>query len=203
MSNETRLFDREVPPTIQERILRVVHRGCGEAYEEALGYGPYRLIDAVPNLRRLKVEDHLEKLLFGPGFTLKRFGTPSSTYLQIENDRIIMTSVTRTNEVESVDPYNYRATLARSSQGDLFALPDPIPTSAKLYALLIYGGPFRKRNATQCRFVFPLVTGKFHEEQIDLLARFPMIVPEEKYASVISSADVRFIPIEEEESDKE
>jgi hypothetical protein len=201
MSSETELFDSEVPAPVQERILRAVHFGCREAHEEALKYGPYRLVDAVPYLRRLKVEDHIEKLLFGPGFTLRRYGTPSSTYLQIENARIVMTSLTRTNEVDSVSLYNYRTTLARSSQGELFTKPDPVPAGAKLYALLIYGGPFRRKGATQCRIVFPLAdgTGKFHEEEIDLLARFPMITPEEKYTPVTGSADVRFIPVEEEE----
>lgn len=169
MPGELDLFRQETPKSFMEGALRAVFEGCREAHNLAKRYDPARQVDAVPALRRLEVEERLNTLLIDSSTTVRRLvRTQSSTHAQFTFGRVVLTALTRSEAVHWVEPYPYRKTLARLNQISLFATEAENGTPRDLYALLIYGGPLLAPLPQLARIVFPLPSGFFLPDYINL-----------------------------------
>jgi hypothetical protein len=185
---EEAFFRQHVPVTLRRAVTRAVLGGCVKAYQEAQERDKDFLVDAIPHLRRLRVEPALAKLILPKGFSSEIRRTPSSSYTQISTDRVVITAVTRADDVRWVEPYRYRETLARGPQLDMFEEGrEIVDSSRKLYALLIYGGPHSARLPTLARFVFPDPTGNILSDGVNLLVEHAEIVA--SYTEVLDRAE--------------
>lgn len=172
MTTEIDLFRSEVPARLQIALLRAVFDGCEVAFTNAKSRGKDWFHDAVPALRRLEVEARLAGILVPDGFSISIKETPSTHYTQIESNRVVITAVTRSADVEWVAPYRYRESLARPATGFLSFAKDwtPAPADdAKLFALLVYGGHHGSKYPTLAKVVFPAATGWFVPGRLDLI----------------------------------
>jgi hypothetical protein len=176
--NEEDYFRNFVPESLRKRFVRAVLDGCTSAYDDAQQRDKDFFVDAVPALRRLAVEPILSKLVLPNGFESEIIRTPSTNYTQISSDKIVITAVTRAEEVNFVEPYRYRETLARGRQRSFAFARDyeDQDNSHKLYALLVYGGPHSQRIPTVARFVFPNPQGDIISDGINLISDYANIV---------------------------
>jgi hypothetical protein len=172
MQSEAEFFRAHVPVAFRRRLLTVVFDGCGAAFRQARARDEDFFVDAVPQLRRLEVEPALSKLILPRGWVSEVIRTPSTNYTQLSSDKVVITAVTRADEVTYVEPYRYRATLARSRQIVMSFVegvrPEP-QVGDKLYALLVYGGPHKAPLPSIARIVFPDENGSIQTDDVNLM----------------------------------
>jgi hypothetical protein len=176
MQTEAEYFREYVPLKLRRDILRVVVAGCLSAFHQSKARDRDFFHDAVPALRRLEVEPGLSKLILPRGFDSTVIRTPSTNYTQISSPRVVLTAVTRDEPVAFVKPYRYRETLARSRQVLMFEPAEPPATDAKLFGLLVYGGPHKAPLPTLAEIVFPDPNGAIVSDGLDLIAEHPEIL---------------------------
>jgi hypothetical protein len=187
MSNESELFHREFAKPLQAHLVRAVIDGCQAAHVKSRAISKEFFHDAIPANRRLEVEQRLHQLLLPDTFSVTVEKTPSTHYTKIESERLVITAVTRTQEVDWVPPYRYRGTLAESAQMSWDWLGKRIPKGERLFALVIYGGAHWSKMPTMLSVVFPLPDGTFAPGSIDLL---------EEHASTVASYSTKPKPME-------
>jgi hypothetical protein len=170
---ELELFREEMPVEALGSVTKAVARGCQKAHRMARHMGTGLFRDAVPAFRRVFVERELRSLALGPTVTTSVKVTPSTSYVMFETPRLVITAATRSHDVDWVEPYLYRKTLAEPLNLDLFLAEQP-KTGKKLYGLLIYGGDREIPEPTLARIVFPLPTGGLLPNYVDLLTEFPV-----------------------------
>jgi hypothetical protein len=178
MSTESDVFNSAVPRRLQIGLLRAVIDGCRAAHDEAKRVAKEWFHDAIPPLRRLKVEPLIHGLVLPKGFTSSVRRTPSSHYTKIESDIVVVTGVTRSFHRSWVRPDPYRRTLARDAQMFLRGLEreDTNSYGSRLFALLMYGGTHKERMPTLASIVFPTRSGFLAPGTINLLETFSDVV---------------------------
>lgn len=206
MSEESKLFTANVPKRAQVALLRAVFDGCKAAYDSAKkNVAPDWFGDAIPQYRRLAVEPLLSGLVLPKGLrsSIKRT-TTGTRFTCIESDRVVLTALTRSVRRSSVPPEPYRVTLAEAAQL-MFkecrtAKEDE---NARLYALLMYGGPHNSRFPTLAEIVFPLPSGELAPGSIDLMTTFADVVsgylPKPATEPVVSLREVKRAATEDDE----
>lgn len=177
-SEEEAFFRRNVPVSLLKSILRTVFDGCIAAYDQAKAdVAPAFFSDALPTARRVKVEPALLGLILPKGFSATLQATTTTRYTEIRSERIVLTAMSRSEAVRTVEVALYRDMLARTRQLSL-SFEDQVrfnPANG-LYGILVYGGPHRRRLPSMARIVFPQEDGTFMPEEIDLIREFPEIV---------------------------
>jgi len=201
MSRESDLFLAEVPDRLLIGMLRSVFDGCIAARAASKKHDKRWFGDRLPTERRLGVEPRLADLVLPPGFTVTLDQTNSSTNTRIQSDKVVITAVTRNARVRYVSPYRIRETLAQEAQCEMFENAQP-RVGAKLFALMIYGGPHRAKFPTIATIKFPLPSGKFAPGSIDLLQRFPGVVTAYTEAESVAKPKVGLRPAKKESDEK-
>jgi hypothetical protein len=176
--SESDFFRRNVPPPLLRAILRVVCDGCVGAFDEArTNVAPAFFSDALPTLRRTKVEPGLFGLVNLPrGFSATLRETTTTRYTEIRSERIVMTALSRNAETRKIEVALYRDMLARPRQLSLLESQVSFDPTNGLYGILMYGGPHRRRVPSMAKIKFPMENGFFLSDEINLIREFPDIV---------------------------
>lgn len=173
MSSDEEFFRQHVPIDLMRNIARAVVDTGKAAYLEAKKFQDAGLfLDADVANRRLLMEHALRTLILPPGFKCETHRTPSGSYAQIRSEQIVLTAVTRDEDVTRVEPYRYRETLARGCQRSLFDDLGIFDPKSMLYALLVYGGVHGRMMPSLAKITFPLPDGSL-PCSINLLSEFP------------------------------
>lgn len=169
MTIEAEAYRARVPQRVNERLVLNAILAVSAAHDE-MGHWPDFERDIVPDLRRVNLLSGLMFATYGRGIAVNRVAHQGGSHVEIAGEGFLITSITRANMPTNVEPHQYRETLARIAQFNLFQPNTPPPSDHFLYGLLIFGGHFSRKLPTFCKMTFPTVDGELAPGTIDLLA---------------------------------
>lgn len=186
---EAILFEN-APIALFERLLRATFAAHRMAFEDTYAtHANTEAENALPYNRRAFLEGAMrDAAAMVPGVSSEVFKSPKSSWnhTEIRSGRVVLTASAVQTPCGLVEPSDFRTTLARDSQGVLWAEPGDEPDpDAPLYALLLHSRSVWADLSVRRQYGWLLGSAyvaipdpelKTYLHEVDLFERFPHVV---------------------------